>query len=356
MKRLRDLLPRDRRGAVALMYGLALVPLLIGVGSGVDIARCLQVKEVLQAAVDAAALAGASAYANGNSSSAASTVASNYFAKNGLPLPDQAPTPTPTVSTSVQTTNGTVSGYTVTLTATTQMPTTFMSLLIGSVPVTVSATAVNPVSQVTLDGSGILNNFKSSACDLNSIYYYLTSDNNTIPNPSTFSSSQMVGTNGTTNNPPVSFTVSATQKIGFALKNLTGGICNYGNNQYGSAPGTANWFFTTAWPPSNNPYNSATLQAVTTNNSFYTTTSSLPNTVLTPPVGGGGFSTPPTNPTVTCQQVGSQYINFYWNDMGGNVDDLDYNDMEYSLNCTPVGGTHGNGATVASVQPVYLSH
>ena len=237
MKRLHDLLSRDRRGAVALMYGLALVPLLLGVGSGVDIARGLQVKQVLQGAVDAAALAGASAYANGDSSGAASTVASNYFSLNGLPLPDQAPTPTPTVSTSVQTTNGAVSGYTVTVTATTQMPTTFMNLLISSVPVTVSATAVNPVSTVTLDGSGILDNFKSSACDLNSIYYYLTSDNNTIPNPSTFSSSQMVGTNGTTNNPQVSFQISATQKIGFALKNVTGGICNYGNTQYGSGTG-----------------------------------------------------------------------------------------------------------------------
>src|SRR5277367_1632962 len=262
MKRLRDLLSADRRGAVALMYGLALVPLLLGVGSGVDIARGLQVKQVLQGAVDAAALAGASAYANGASSGTASAVASSYFSMNGLPLPDRAPMPTPTVSTSVQTTNGAVSGYTVTVTATTAMPTTFMSLLVSSVPVTVSATAVNPVSTVTLDGSGILDNFKSSACDLNSIYYYLTSDNNTIPNPNTFNSSQMVGTNGTSNNPPVSFQVAATQKIGFALKNVTGGLCNYGNNQYGSTPGTTNWYFTTAWPPSNNPYNSSTLQAV----------------------------------------------------------------------------------------------
>src|SRR5271166_2406127 len=247
MKRLHELLSRDRRGAVALMYAIALVPLLLGVGSGVDIARGLQ---VMQGAVDAAALAGASAYANGDSSGAATSVASSYFSLNGLPLPDAAPNPTSTVATSVQSTNGTVSGYTVTVTATTQMPTTFMNLLISSVPVTASATAVNPVSTVTLDGSGILDNFKSSACDLNSIYYYLTSDDNTIPNPSSFSSSQMVGTNGTTNNPQVTFQIAANQKIGFALKNVTGGICNYGNTQYGSTPGTTNWYFTTAWPPS----------------------------------------------------------------------------------------------------------
>jgi Flp pilus assembly protein TadG len=355
MQRLLDTLARDRRGAIVLTFCLALIPILLGVGSGVDIARGVQVKHVLQAAVDSAALAGASAYANGSSAAAASAAASNYFADNALPLPDGAPSPTPTVTTSVQTTNGAVSGYTVAVSATTQVPTTFMNLFISSLAVTATATAVNPVSQVTLDGSGILDNFKSSACDLNTIYYYLTSDNNTIPNPNTFTSSQQVGTNGTSTNPAVSFTVTANQKIGFALKNVTGGLCGYGSNQYGAPQGSTNWFFTTAWPPANNPYNSATYQAVATNDSFYTTTTLLPNTVLTPPVGGGGFTTTPTYPTVTCQQVGSQYVNFYWNDMGGNVDDLDYNDMEYSLNCTPVGGgNHGNG-TVASVQPVYLS-
>ena len=164
-----------------------------------------------------------------------------------------------------------------------------------------------------------------------------------------------MATNGSSLNPGVSFNVSATQMIGFALRNVTGGKCAYGSNQYGSAQGTTNWFFTTAWPPSNNPYNSATYQAVPTNRSFYTTTTSTPNTVLAPPTGGVGFSTPPTYPTVTCQSVGTQYVNYYWNDMGGNIDDLDYNDMEYTFNCTPVsGGSHG-GSTVATVQPVYLS-
>ena len=89
------------------------------------------------------------------------------------------------------------------------------------------------------------------------------------------------------------------------------------------------------------------------NRSFYSTTTLIPNAILTPPVGGVGFSTTPTHPTVTCQQIGSQYVNYYRNDMGGTTDDLDDNDMEYTFNCTPVGG-NGNG-TVATVQPVYLS-
>ena len=142
-----------------------------------------------------------------------------------------APNPTTTISTSEQSTNGTVSGYTVSVTATTQMPTTFMSLFVSSVPVTASATAVNQVSTVTQDGSEIIDNFKSSACDLNTIYYYLISDNNTIPNPSTFTGGQLVATDGSSANPAVSFTASATQKIGFALQNVTGGRCAYGSNQ-----------------------------------------------------------------------------------------------------------------------------
>lgn len=355
MKHLHDLLPRDRRGAIALTFGVALVPILLGVGSGVDITRGVQVKRVLQAAADSAALAGASAYANGNSAANASTAAANYLSLNALPLPDGAPNPTTTISTSEQSTNGTVSGYTVSVTATTQVPTTFMSLFVSSVPVTASATAVNPVSTVTLDGSGIIDNFKSSACDLNTIYYYLTSDNNTIPNPSSFTSSQLVASNGSSSNPAVSFTASATQKIGFALQNVTGGRCGYGTNQYGSPQGNTNWFFSTAWPPANNPYNSATYQAVPNNRSFYSTTTLIPNAILTPPVGGVGFSTTPTFPTVTCQQIGSQYVNYYWNDMGGTTDDLDYNDMEYTFNCTPVGGNGNGSGTVATVQPVYLS-
>jgi Flp pilus assembly protein TadG len=353
MKHLHDLLPRDRRGAIALTFGFALVPILLGVGSGVDIPRGVQVKRVLQAAADSAALAGASAYANGDSAPNASIAAANDLSLNALPLPDGAPNPTTTISE--QSTNGTVSGYTVSVSATTQMPTTFMSLFVSSVPVTASATAVKPVSTVTLDGSGIIDNFKSSACDLNTIYYYLTSDNNTIPNPSSFTSSQLVAINGSSSNPAVPFTASATQKIGFALQNVTGGRCAYGSNQYGAPQGNTNWFFSNAWPPANNPYNSATYQAVPNNRGFYSTITIIPNAVLAPPVGGVGFSTAPTYPTVTCRQIGSQCVNYYWNDMGGTTDDLDYNDMDYTFNCTPVGGNGNGNGTVATVQPVYLS-
>jgi Flp pilus assembly protein TadG len=47
----------DRRGNVALLFGLTLIPLLIAVGLGVDYGRGLLVKERMEDALDAAALA-----------------------------------------------------------------------------------------------------------------------------------------------------------------------------------------------------------------------------------------------------------------------------------------------------------
>ena len=48
---------RDARGNVALLFGLSLIPLLIGVGVAVDYGRALIVHERMQEAADAAGLA-----------------------------------------------------------------------------------------------------------------------------------------------------------------------------------------------------------------------------------------------------------------------------------------------------------
>lgn len=76
-------------------------------------------------------------------------------------------------------------------------------------------------------------------------------------------------------------------------------------------------------------------------------TSSLP-TSLNPPTSGSCFTSLPSNSTLSCRSIGSQYLTFYWNDMGGNVDDHDYNDAEISVSCSGTGT--GNTAT-----GVYLS-
>ena len=45
---------KDVRGNVAILFGVALIPILLGVGIAVDYARALMVRERMQGALDAA--------------------------------------------------------------------------------------------------------------------------------------------------------------------------------------------------------------------------------------------------------------------------------------------------------------
>jgi len=57
ISRLLDGFSADNRGAIAILFGIMLIPLLLGVGLSIDYARALRVKQHLGSAVDAAALA-----------------------------------------------------------------------------------------------------------------------------------------------------------------------------------------------------------------------------------------------------------------------------------------------------------
>ena len=60
LSRLIRRLPGDDKGAVAIIFGLMIIPLVLAIGVGVDYARAVQFKAQLQSATDSAALAGAS--------------------------------------------------------------------------------------------------------------------------------------------------------------------------------------------------------------------------------------------------------------------------------------------------------
>jgi len=77
-------------------------------------------------------------------------------------------------------------------------------------------------------------------------------------------------------------------------------------------------------------------------------TSTMP-TSLTPPSGGSCYSSLPMDSVFSCSALNGQYLTFYWNDMGGSTDDLDYNDAEITIYCSGISGS-GNSAT-----NVYLS-
>src|SRR5690606_11851523 len=50
----------DRQGAVAILFGIALIPLVVAVGAAIDYSRAVNVRTKIQGAIDAAALAAAS--------------------------------------------------------------------------------------------------------------------------------------------------------------------------------------------------------------------------------------------------------------------------------------------------------
>src|ERR1700761_55541 len=124
---------RAKRGNVAMMFGLAMVPLTVAAGAGVDYTRALLVHQQMNEALDAAALALGST--TGLNQASAQALAQSYFTTNyqvdstfGVPT-----TPTVTFNS-----NGSV-----VISVTTSMPTVLMKIVgIDSLPVSASSTVV----------------------------------------------------------------------------------------------------------------------------------------------------------------------------------------------------------------------
>ncbi len=121
---------RDRRGNVAMIFALTLVPMAVAAGAGVDFARALAVRSEMGDALDAAGLAlGA---AQGKSPAQLQALAQSYFNANFTDTSYGAPT-----FTAVQGTDN------VKLTASINMPTTLMNVVgIKTIPVSFSSTVV----------------------------------------------------------------------------------------------------------------------------------------------------------------------------------------------------------------------
>ena len=328
-------LPADRRGGVATLTAIAMLPLVLSTGIAIDLARVAQFRIALQGAADSAALAGAAVYTGTGNAAAAKSVAIAYMTQAEAALPHNqgvSYTVTPNTATSA---NGNTTGYTVAVAASAAVPTTFMSLVVPSVGTSVNAGALNP--EITITAS--LGNWKSSAWDANTIYWYVVPPGGGLP---AASARHMVFTN--TAPAPKSLapiTITAGQSIGFALKNVTGGIHGYGSNQYGSAQGHTNWIYSQLSPPAAQAYptvaRNCALQVVTA-------TAANPNPTETP---GSCSAATPANATLNCAQMPGKTVYYFWNDMGGGRDDFDYNDAQYSMTCPASPG----GSSVASAAP-----
>ena len=113
--RLRALV-RDRRGVAAVIFALALLPLVLAVGVAIDAGRAYLVKQRLSYALDAAGLAVGSS--TGTIAERQAIFQSFFFANYPSDAIGQDITPTVTIGTSIITTN-----------ATANVPTTFMRIV-----------------------------------------------------------------------------------------------------------------------------------------------------------------------------------------------------------------------------------
>jgi Flp pilus assembly protein TadG len=124
---------RRRNGNIAVLTGLALIPLVCAAGVAVDTTRAYVVKTQLGSALDAAVLAVGSTISNSNTTLA--TQLQNYFTAN-FPM---SPLVT-SVSVTTVPQNADLTSPTVTAQATATVPMTFMRVVgIDSIPVTVTS-------------------------------------------------------------------------------------------------------------------------------------------------------------------------------------------------------------------------
>ena len=382
-------------GAVAILFGLMIIPLVLAVGVGVDYARAVQFKAQLQAATDDAALAGASAYVSSDSTgqTLGTTAATNYMNKAITALPTNNGV-TVTVTPGTTSSSGTVTAFQMTVTATATLPTTLMSLWKPTLSITTTATANNPIVTASFNTGG----FVSYACDTNEVYWYIVPSGGGVP---PVSAMNLLWSNNSASPPSTAtFSVAASQKIGFAIQNVTGarptslGGCNYGNNGYGANVGDTQWLYSSLQPPTLDyttgpggvsTGSHATGFPTTQDCSLYVvqgTTSHGSTTYPSVPQGNcyssngqnetynstdwhgnmtgvtccdtttTTMSTAMTNAAPSCSQLGGNTYQYNWNDNGGKFDTLNYgNDMQYTFSCSggSSGSGSGNGTTTSGV-------
>ncbi|MGI4764011.1 MAG: TadE/TadG family type IV pilus assembly protein, partial [Janthinobacterium lividum] len=347
---------RDRRGGVAILFGIAAVMLLFFAGAGVDLARSMNQKAQIQGAADAAALAGAGTYTSAATLAAATAAANNYM--NQFKATSGLSALTFTVTPGTASSSGSVTVYTMTVKASAPIANSLMAMAKSSNTVGVTAVAQNPVYNITIS----LSAFSSSAVDTNTIAYYTVPADGSAPTVTTPLFSNAASANLPANPAPIQLTAS--QKLGFMLTNTTDGnavttttTCtliqtlfqgckpgttsnSYGNNSYGGISGTSHKFYSHMMPPSKLAYSQ-----VTQNCSLQVLTSATAK-----PSSGSCFNALPAYATVNCVQASGMTLYYYWNDMGGgnpktpnltdgSSDDKDYNDAVYSVTCSQVSNT-----------------
>ena len=309
----------DTKAVTAVWLAIMIVPLILAVGGAVDVGRAITVKTQLQRAADSAALAGATIYTSSSTASAATTAATNYMNQAISALRGGA-SATFTVVLSTVTASSTTTDYVVTVKASASLNTTIMNVVQSLMNVGASAVADNPVYVVKLS----LNSFSSSAADGDIVYYYIVPSDGSAPTTMTKIFNNEVTTSSQS---AISVSLTAGQSLGFALKNITGDQTFYPLNGYGGLYESTHVFYSHMSPPSIIAY-----PLVTQNCSLQIVTS-LSNVKM------GCQSTTPALGKFNCASAGTTPYYFAWNDMGGLVDDKDFNDAVFKVGCTSAGSS-----------------
>lgn len=377
----------SRRGAVAVLFALTAIPMILAVGAATDYMRMQVLRTSLQSIVDDSALAGASVLNQPNGQTTSVSIAQAYFNKGAATLTDDATVSAPTVTVP--------DSITVHVSAQATLKTTFMGLVMSNMPVSVSATAKGPGYELQFNKTG---GFTSQAADSDSIYFYVVPANGAVPTSISqmtllFTNDPKVDPNYQTDDAnPKYIAVGANDKVGFALVNITGGISSYSSNQYGGTTGSTHIFYSSLAAPSMDAYsnqqyyqgeeqqvqsgwwysgNQCKKTAITATNSNWIPTSQVnthqcSTTYAYPCVTATGGSTyqnnllvganqnsltcsTPSTAVQTCLQLYENPLTFAWNDMGGGTDDYDYNDAVYSVTCLPNTSGTGNSEEPAAV-------
>jgi Flp pilus assembly protein TadG len=355
---------RDRRGNVLIMFAGVSIALALLVGAAVDYSRASQFKAALQGLADASALAGASVYVSSATAAQGIAEATAYWNAGLSKLPPNSGVGTPSVTSSSDS-----GGYYIQVAVPiSTIKTTFLSLVMSSINVAVTAKAKDPIVTANINFNG----WSSSAGDGNSVYWYKVPEDQSVPafnqtniNNGTYN---LVFSNTSTNTPVLSFSIAAAQQVAFAFVNSIGANSPgwYYCNQYGacstansnpthifysqfSNPNSVN--STTA--PSGSGYTDATKYTGGTIQNCALQVRTYTGTAPTDPLTTGSCTTPPSQANInpyfspSCASLGGTLVHYSWNDMGGtngqtpSQDDKDYNDGQYNFNCTGGGTTTG---------------
>jgi Flp pilus assembly protein TadG len=394
-KRMKSNLRTDRKGNIAILFAISIFPIMATVGAAIDTTRAWDAQQELQDAVDAATIASASAYTDSTQASLATTIAKQYILGYSLHEGTTIVAGYPAVSFAQETDSSGNSSYNATITVNAVMQNTFMAAFgFSSQALSATATAINPILRPIFKSS----HFGASAADWNTVYMYPVPLNSNgqpnylgIPNSSSLyeidsncnSKSINWSSKSPCNSQPGAIvpsnqtmpTLSATQPMAFVLNNVTGGLLvppnagkdyknyGYGSNQYGSEYGGINWF-TSAAPMSDTSPDVYTTHfhsnafGLPTNSVIYpaNTNCSLmvevvdPNNLPTKPPASGqcfannGSAGGVNYAAITCSAIAGRTLMFWWNDMGGQTDDKDYNDAYYTVSCVAAVG--GSGTVV----------